>query len=79
MVKNKTKILLGGSYMLKELMEEVTVLQNKERFLDKLLPQCISLISAYPENNKPRIKMHIDRIDDLIHEYNICFANKEVE
>ena len=65
--------------MLKELMKEVTILQDKERFLDKLLPQCISLISAYPENNKSKTKMHIDRIDDLIHEYNLYFINKEEE
>lgn len=65
--------------MLKELMKEVTMLQDKERFLDKLLPQCISLINAYPENNKSKTKMYIDRIDDLIHEYNLCFINKEAE
>jgi sialic acid synthase SpsE len=79
MVKNKTKILSGGSCMLKELMKEVAILQDKERFLDKLLPQCISLISAYPENNKSKTKMYIDRIDDLIHEYNLYFINKEEE
>lgn len=65
--------------MLKELMKEVNVLQDKERFLDKLLPQCISLINAYPENNKSKIKMYIDRIDDLIHEYNLYFVNKDGE
>lgn len=65
--------------MLKELMKEVTILQDKERFLNKLLPQCISLISAYPENNKSKTKMYIDRIDDLIHEYNLYFINKEEE
>lgn len=65
--------------MLKELIKEVTILQDKERFLDKLLSQCISLINAYPENNKSKTKMYIDRIDDLIHEYNLCFINKEAE
>lgn len=65
--------------MLKKLIKEVNILQDKEKFLDKLLPQCISLISAYPENNKSKTKMYIDRIDDLIHEYNLCFADKEVE
>lgn len=64
--------------MLKELMEEITTLQDKERFLDKLLSQCISLVSAYPENNKSKTKMYIDRIDDLVREYNLCFINKEV-
>lgn len=64
--------------MLKELIKEVTTLQDKERFLDKLLPQCISLISTYPENNKSKTRMYIDRIDDLIHEYNLYFVNKEV-
>lgn len=64
--------------MLKELMEEITTLQDKERFLDKLLSQCISLVSEYPENNKSKTKMYIDRIDDLVREYNLCFINKEV-
>lgn len=63
--------------MLKELINEVTILQDKERFLDKLLSQCISLISAYPENNKSKTKMYIDRIDDLIREYNLYFINEE--
>jgi hypothetical protein len=79
MVNNKTKILSGGSCMLKELMEEVITLQDKERFLDKLLSQCISLISAYLGKDKLKAKIYIDRIDDLIREYNLCFINKEAE
>lgn len=63
--------------MLKELIKEVNILQDKERFLDKLLPQCISLISVYPESNKSKTKMYIDRIEDLIHEYNLYFINEE--
>ena len=35
--------------MLKELIKEVNILQDKERFLDKLLSQCISLISFYED------------------------------
>ena len=61
--------------MLKELMNEVTILQDKERFLDKLLPQCISLINAYSENNKSKTRLYIDKIDNLIREYN----NEEAE
>lgn len=65
--------------MLEELMKEVTTLQNKERFLDKLLSQCISLINAYPENNKLKTRMYVERIDDLVHEYNLCFINGEAK
>ena len=65
--------------MLKELMKEVTTLQNKERFLDKLLSQCISLVSVYTEKSKLKTKIYIDRIDDLIREYDLCFVNGEVK
>lgn len=63
--------------MLEELMKEVTTLQNKERFLDKLLSQCISLVSVYTEKSKLKTKIYIDRIDDLIREYDLCFINGE--
>lgn len=63
--------------MLKELIKEVAILQDKERFLDKLLPQCVSLISTYSGNNKLKTNIYIDRIDDLIHEYNLYFVNEE--
>ena len=65
--------------MLKELMKEITTLQDKERFLDKLLSQCISLVSVYTDRSQLKTKIYIDRIDDLIHEYNLYFINKEVE
>lgn len=66
--------------MLKELIKEVTILQDKERFLDKLLPQCISLISFYKDSkNKEKVDMYMDRIEDLIHEYNLYFINEEVK
>jgi hypothetical protein len=63
--------------MLRELIKEVVVLQDKERFLEKLLPQCISLIGAYTEKSKSKTKIYIARIDNLIHEYNLCFINEE--
>lgn len=65
--------------MLKELIKEVVVLQNKERFLDKILSQCISLISAYIGKDKLKAKIYIDRIDDLVREYNLYFVNEEAE
>ena len=65
--------------MLKELLEEVNTLQIKDKFLTKLLSQCISLVSFYKDRDMTKVKIYIDRIEDLIHEYNICFENKEGE
>jgi len=64
--------------MLKELIKEVTIFQDKERFLDKLLSQCISLVSFYKgSKNKEKVDVYVDKIEDSIHEYNLCFINKE--
>lgn len=70
--------MLKNNCMLKGLINEVTTLQDKERFLDKFLSQCISLVSFYKgSKNKEKVDMYIDRIEDLIHEYNLCFINEE--
>ena len=64
--------------MLKELIKEITIFQDKERFLDKLLSQCISLVSFYKDGkNKEKVDIYVDRIEDSIHEYNLYFINEE--
>ena len=70
--------MLKNNYMLKGLISEVTTLQDKERFLDKLLSQCISLVSFYKgSKNKEKVDIYVDRIEDSIHEYNLYFINEE--
>ena len=70
--------MLRNNYMLKELISEVTTLQDKERFLDKILSQCISLVSFYKDSkNKEKVDMYVDKIEGSIQEYNLCFINEE--
>lgn len=70
--------MLKKNCMLKGLISEVTILQDKEKFLDKLLSECISLVSFYKgSKNKEKIDMCVDEIENSIYEYTQCFISEE--